>query len=269
MLGGKTTTVRYARIPGVPANATSLDVYPQLKRCAAPVVIWVHGGGYRFGDKTNQIAAKARLFNDQGWILVSANYRLTVPGDPTSAHYPDHYDDVAAAVAWVHNHIGDYGGDPNRVALLGHSAGADIVANVASNPAYLRGQGLGLRALRCAGPLDSEGFDKVASDAGAGPDSAQWKVALGNEPDYQSVTSAVTWIHRGAGIPATISVVRGTPKRRRIEQDYLDRLAAAGVKTTKIDASRLSHMEVSTRIGAPADKVMTPPLMAFLTRCFN
>ena len=269
MLGAMPTTVRYATIPGVPANLTSLDVHPQTRTCAAPVVIWVHGGGYRFGDKRNQIAAKARLFNDRGWILVSTNYRLTVPGDPSSAHYPDHYDDVAAAVAWVHDHIADYGGDPNRIALLGHSAGADIVANVASNPAYLHAVGLGLGALRCAGPLDSEGFDKVTSDAEAGSDSAQWKVALGNEPDYQRVTSAVTWVRRGVGIPSTIVVVRGQPTRVRIEQGYLDQLAGAGVTTAKIDASSLSHMEVSTRIGSPGDKVMTPPLLAFLTRCFS
>ncbi len=75
--------------------------------CSAPVVVWVHGGGYQKGNKSQQMNAKVRLFNERGWILVSANYRLTVPGDPASANYPDHLDDVAAAVAWVHANITD------------------------------------------------------------------------------------------------------------------------------------------------------------------
>ena len=61
---------------------------------------------------------------------MSVNYRLTSTGDLASAHYPDHYRDVTAAVAWTRAHIWSWGGDPDRIALLGHSAGADIVANV-------------------------------------------------------------------------------------------------------------------------------------------
>ena len=57
------------------------------------------------------------------------NYRLTDPASPTPAVYPTHNQDVAAAVAWVHDHIRDYGGDPSRIALLGHSAGAQLAAD--------------------------------------------------------------------------------------------------------------------------------------------
>ena len=74
---------------------------------------------------------------------------------------PPRDEDVAAAVGWVHDHIRAYGGDPDRLALLGHSAGADIVANVADQPRYLASVGLAPADLDCAGPLDTEGFDKV------------------------------------------------------------------------------------------------------------
>jgi arylformamidase len=121
----------------------------------------VHGGGYVIGDKANQMRYKIDLFNTQGWILVSVNYRLSRP-DKGAAQFPDHFMDVAAAVAWVHEHIDEYGGDPSRIALLGHSAGADIVANVGVNPAYLQTYGLNLNALTCLAPLDTEGFDKVS-----------------------------------------------------------------------------------------------------------
>jgi acetyl esterase/lipase len=264
------TTVAYETIAGVAPNLTSLDVHAPASACGAPVVVWVHGGGYQTGDKANQMADKVRLFNGHGWVLVSVNYRLTKPGDPTSAQYPDHFHDVAAAVAWVHRNIAGYGGDPARVALLGHSAGADIVSNVADNPAYLAQQGLDLKAITCAGPLDTEGFDKATAGA-RDPDGekAQWKVALGNQADYLTSTSATLLVKPGMGIPPTIGVVRGTAQRRQVETDYLAALRSAGIATTSIDARSLSHQQVNQRIGAPGDTVMTAPLVDFLTTCFS
>jgi arylformamidase len=264
---GTARTVAYRSIPGVPADAVSVDVWAPATACRAPVVMWVHGGGYHTGDKANQIAAKRSLFNGRGWILVSVNYRLTVAGDPSSAHFPDHYDDVASAVAWVRSNIARYGGDPGRLALLGHSAGADIVANVAGNPTYLAAKGLGLGVLDCAGPLDTEGFDKVTS-VGDG-ESAQWESALGNEPGYLTKTSATRFVKGGTGVPATIGVYRGTAQRQQIEKAYLEKVASLGVRTATIDARTLSHGEVNSRIGAAGDTVMTPPLVSFLTTCFR
>ena len=150
--GDLPSTVAYDTIAGVDPNLLSLDVYPpSTAACDAPIVMWVHGGGYQIGDKRNQMLDKVALFNDAGWILVSVNYRLTAPGAASSAQYPDHFHDVASAVAWVHDNIASYGGDPERIALLGHSAGADIVSNVATNPSYLQAVGLDLGSLRCAG----------------------------------------------------------------------------------------------------------------------
>jgi acetyl esterase/lipase len=232
--------------------------------------MWVHGGGYQIGDKRNQIRDKVKLFNDAGWVLVSVNYRLTVPGQAASAVFPDHYTDVATAVGWVHDHIASYGGDATRIALLGHSAGADIVANVVTNPTYLATVGLDLSSIRCAGPLDTEGFDKAAANAGD-PDGerTQWKSALGNNPDYVTATSATSLVKPGIGIPPMIGVVRGTPQRQQIETTFLSTLAANGIDATTIDARTLTHAEVNANIGKASDAVMTAPLMSFLTTCFT
>ena len=118
--------------------------------------------------------------------------------------------------------IAEYGGDPSEIALLGHSAGADIVANVVTNPAYLAAHGLGLDAVTCAGPLDTEGFDKPQAGADD-PDGEQeqWNAALGNDPAYLTDTSATLRIQPGIGIPPMIGVVRGTPRRRAIETEFL------------------------------------------------
>ncbi len=259
-------TVAYRTVPDVDANLTSLDVHPPARGCDHPVVVWVHGGGYRIGDKSNAMSAKVRWANDRGWVLVSVNYRLTRPeGDPASARYPDHYDDVAAAIAWVHAHIDGYGGDPGRIAVLGHSAGADIVSNVLVVPDYLRAHGLDLTDVVCGGPLDTQGFDKARAGTA---EQRQWQLALGNRPDYLTRTSATPNVRRGSGIPPMIGVVRGDAARQAIERAFLDAVHASGSATTLIDARSLTHMQVNRSIGASGDRVMTPPLTRFLTECF-
>ncbi|WP_448543263.1 alpha/beta hydrolase [Roseiflexus sp.] len=265
----QSTTLAYHTIAGVDPDLLSLDIYTPPNAQNAPVVMWVHGGGYVIGDKANQMRYKIDLFNTQGWILVSVNYRLSRP-DKGAAQFPDHFMDVAAAVAWVHEHIDEYGGDPSRIALLGHSAGADIVANVGVNPTYLQTYGLNLNALTCLAPLDTEGFDKVAAGVGdpAG-EQQQWKNALGNNPNYLTETSATLLIQPNIGIPPVLGVVRGNARRQHIEIAFLETLATAGVPVTRIDAHTLSHNEVNSQIGAPGDTVMTPPLMNFLKSCFE
>lgn len=265
---GLRTTVAYRRIAGVPRNATSLDLHAPADACDAPVVVWVHGGGYHHGDKANGMRDKVALFNRQGWILVSVNYRLTRVGDPSSAHYPDHYEDVAAALGWVEDNIADYGGDAGRVALLGHSAGADIVANVAAEPTYLADQGASADLIGCLAPLDTAGFDKPRASAVEG---RQWLDALGNNPDYLTDTSATLLLRSGEAAPPpdTLSVYRGNLRRQAVELDYLRATRQAGGETVAVDARSLTHGQVSSRIGAAGDRVMTPPLLRFLRTCFT
>ena len=171
------TTVAYRTVPGVARDLTSLDLYVPPRRCrrraAVPIVVWVHGGGYLKGDKSQQVAAKVALVAKRGWIFASVNYRLSRPG-AGDAEYPDHYDDVASAIAWLRKHVRKRGGDPERIALLGHSAGADIVSNVAVNPTYLRRRGQALRALSCFAPLDTAGFDKPKASPGS-RSSGAWR----------------------------------------------------------------------------------------------
>jgi acetyl esterase/lipase len=262
-------TVAYRSVPGVSPAFVSLDLHVPPARCrrraAVPVVAWVHGGGYRVGDKSQQIAHKVALFARRGWIFASINYRLSRPG-AGSARFPDHYDDVAAAVAWLRKNVRRRGGDPGRIALLGHSAGADIVSNVAVNPRYLRAHRRRLGSLRCFAPLDTAGFDKPRASP---REQVQWQVALGNLPDYMTATSATLIARRGAGIPPVFTIYRGTPRRQRIETAFAERLRALGVPATLVDARTLNHQQVNARIGAPGDRVMTPPLVAFLRRCFK
>jgi arylformamidase len=256
--------IAYENVPGVAPDLVSLDVYPPDHGCPAPVVIWVHGGGWSIGDKRNQMPDKVELFNDAGYVVVSVNYRLTDPASPDPVRYPTHDEDVAAAVAWVHDHIAGYGGDPARLALLGHSAGAQIVASVATDARFLGAHGLGLDALRCAAPLDTEGYD-VSGPAGAG--IGIYRNAFGDDPATWADASPQSHVAPGKGIPPFLLVERGTLARRRAAETFAQHLRDAGVAVTMVEARGLTHAQVNSQIGAPGDTVITPPLSTFLADC--
>jgi acetyl esterase/lipase len=244
----------------------SVDVFPPASGCPAPVVVWVHGGGWRIGDKSNQMTDKVRLFNDLGYVVVSVNYRLTDPAAADPVQYPTHAEDVAAAVGWVHDRIGKYGGDPRRIALMGHSAGAQIVANVATDPQFLGAHDLALDDLACVAPIDTEGFD-VSRQGQFG--TQIYLDAFGTDPEVWAEASAVNHIARGAGIPRHLLVRRGTLPRQRQLEGYANTLTAAGVPVTIVDARGLSHAQVNNQIGAPGETVMTPAITTFVAECFG
>lgn len=94
------------------------DLDPEAK---APVLIQVHGGAWIIGNKDQQGAPLMAHMADRGWVCVAINYRLS----PRST-WPDQIVDVKRAIAWVKDHIADYGGDPNFVAITGGSAGGHL-----------------------------------------------------------------------------------------------------------------------------------------------
>jgi arylformamidase len=105
-----------------------------------PVVVLVHGGGWTIGDNRccGLYSSVGQFLASQGIGVVLPNYRLS----PAVTH-PEHIRDVARAVRWTHDHIAEYGGDPKRIYLMGHSAGGHLVALLATDESYLKAEGLG------------------------------------------------------------------------------------------------------------------------------
>ncbi|MFT4008841.1 MAG: alpha/beta hydrolase [Nocardioidaceae bacterium] len=95
----------------------------------APVLLHVHGGAWMVGQKATQGVPLLTEMAAAGWVCVDINYRLS-PG----ANWPDHIVDVKAAIAWVKEHIADYGGDPGFLAITGGSAGGHLAALAALTP---------------------------------------------------------------------------------------------------------------------------------------
>lgn len=120
------------RIPNLsygPAGKRNLlDLYRHRARpTGAPVLIHLHGGGYKSGHKNSQALPLLRHLAEQGWVCISANYRLL----PEAADFRDHLVDAKRLIAWVREHGPSYGADPERIVLAGSSAGAHLSAMAA------------------------------------------------------------------------------------------------------------------------------------------
>ncbi|MBR2656060.1 MAG: alpha/beta hydrolase [Loktanella sp.] len=91
----------------------------------APVIVYIHGGGFMAGTHT-ETAADLRWCADKGWLVISVEYRLFGPDRPTWGAAPE---DVRCALVWTSAHAASFGGDPTRLALLGDSAGGNLAIN--------------------------------------------------------------------------------------------------------------------------------------------
>ena len=144
--------------------AQIVDVYrPDACRDTfCPVVLWVHGGGWKHGDMQGRAATQMMTaWAARGIVMVGVNYRLS----PAVKH-PAHVEDVASAISWAHDNIADYGGDASRLSLLGHSAGAHLVALVATNPRFLAAHKLTpAGAIKNVFPIDTASFDLTQPSA--------------------------------------------------------------------------------------------------------
>lgn len=109
-----------------------LDLYSNGNGTAKPVVVFVHGGSWKRGDKSQYAFAGRKLAKSEA-IVIIPNYRLF-----PEVKFPFFVDDVAEVVAWTQANVSKYGGDPNKIILAGHSAGAEIAALVAYDPQYLK-----------------------------------------------------------------------------------------------------------------------------------
>ena len=162
--------------PAVPSQ-NQLDLYAPdgvTAKDHRPVVVYVHGGAWAIGDKANQIQDKVNLFTGAGYVFVSVNYRLSPDsGDPQTnpgrIKFPDHPHDVGEAIGWLTGHVSDYGGDPDRIALIGHSAGAHLVSLVSTDPQYISAYGVHEWQLIGTVSLDSDAYDIPHRIATGGP----------------------------------------------------------------------------------------------------
>jgi arylformamidase len=259
-------TVAYAQHDGAPVGRTSLDLYlPPSPRCA-PVFVFVHGGAYCCGDKSNDIVGPASWLTRNGFIVASVNYRLTQGRGAVT--FPDFENDVADAVGWLRTHIGEWGGDGSRIVLAGHSTGGEMVALIGSDPAILQHGGLETTSLRCVVVLDAGTLDMNAALARGGNISL-YTQAFGTKPSEWSAANATEQAARGAVVKRWFVALRPgeKPPKLAMQQAFVATLRRVGADVTTVDASSIGHAQVINDIGRAGDTLMTEPIARFLAGC--
>ncbi|MDI3380733.1 alpha/beta hydrolase [Xenophilus aerolatus] len=171
--------VRHAGLPYGPDPAQRLDIYRPAQAQQAPVLVMIHGGGWMYGDKAAASVVDAKIdhwVRERGFVFASVGYRL-VP----QVTVLQQAEDIARALALVQSQAAAWGADPRQVVLMGHSAGAHLVALLSAAPQLARAQGA--QPWRATIALDSAALDTVALmqrrhlplyDRAFGSDPALW-----------------------------------------------------------------------------------------------
>lgn len=233
----------------------------------APLVVFVHGGGWKRGDKKMMKgSAKLEHWLAQGYAVASVNYRL-VP----AATVEQQAADVAAAVAYLKNNAARLGFDSERIALVGHSAGAHLVALVGTDPQWLRGAGLSMSDIAGVVPLDGAGYD-VPAQMGENPRlmGDTYEQAFGTDPVRQRALSP-TFQAAAPNAPAflILHVERDDAVAQSKALGEALRKAGTEAKVQGFKGKGLrGHMEINRKLGE-AGYPATPVVDAFLQKIFG
>jgi arylformamidase len=243
-----------------------LDFWP-ARGGSAPLVVFVHGGGWKRGDMDNATGKhKPPHYNGLGYAFASINYRL-VP----DATVEQQAADVASSVAWFRANAGRLGIDANRIVLMGHSAGAHLVALVGTDERYLRGAGLSFADLSGVIPLDGAAYD-VPGQMVDGNRFMQktYAQAFGPDPVRQRALSpTLQAASPNASSFLILHVQREDGARQSAGLADALRSAGANVQLQGFAGEGLKgHMEIKRSLGDP-NYPATPVVDAWLARVFG
>ena len=246
-----------------------LDVYAPANAKHLPVVFWIHGGGWQTGDKAN-VQEKPKFFLDQGFVFASINHRLLPEVDMGSL-----IGDVAKAFGWVQKHIAEYGGDPQRVLVGGHSSGAQLATLICTDDRYLKAEGASFRSLIGCVPVDGDTYDVPAIIETAetrrrvhGQEQAKFghREKFGNSPEKHKDFSAVTHVAKDKGIPPFLVLhVANHPDNSAQAFRLGSVLKEAGIPVKVFGAKDTDHTQINANLGTAGDP-STAELLAFLQR---
>jgi arylformamidase len=219
-----------------------MDVYIPRDARGATVVFMVHGGAWRLGDKAaaTVVESKVTRWVGQGMIFVSVNYRMLPGADPLTQA-----DDVAMALAKAQSLAASWGGDPSRFVLMGHSAGAHLVALLASAPAITARQGA--RPWLGTVFLDSAALD--VTKIMASRHHRLYDKAFGAEASYWRDASP---FHRLTGAAAPLLAVCSTQRSDSCPQarGFVAKASSLGIRAGVL-AVDMSHKEINRDLGLP------------------
>jgi acetyl esterase/lipase len=273
-----------------------LDVAAPAGARGAPVVLFIHGGSWMYGDKNRfgLYRGLGRFLAQHGVVAVMANYRLT-----PAVRHPEHVKDVARAFAWTRRHVAEYGGDPDRIILCGHSAGGHLVSLLATDESYLKIPELKLGPADWAAikgvigvcgvyhiPAPAE-FDRMADGLlgslleEAGVDMAEvagirgllvqagqglnpFPKVFGRDPEVCRLASPVNHVRKGLPPFLLLHAEEDFPGLPEMAREFTDALRKAGNTVDLLKASGRTHRSILFQL--TGDDPVGEALLSFIAR---
>lgn len=230
----------------------ALDVYrPEGADKPLPLVVFIHGGGWSEGDKGRH-PRKGTWFARSGFVYATVNYRLS----PKVKH-PAHVQDVARALAWLHQNAARFNADPSRVYLVGHSAGAHLAALVATDPRHLEQHGLSPAIIDGVALLDGSGYDvHKRMPTTRGWMRQMYRNAFGEDPQLWKDASPALHVRAERPLPSFL-IFHVTKRPQAIKQAALfaEALKRAGGQATVVPVRTRNHATINRRLGMRNDLV--------------
>lgn len=249
-----------------------LDIYAPDGAKNLPVVFWIHGGGWQTGDKTS-VQNKPQAFVEKGFVFVSTNYRLLPNVDMGTL-----VRDVAKSLGWVHKHIAGHGGDPKRIFVMGHSAGAQLAALLCTDNRYLKAEDVPFSALKGCVPVDGDTYDVPAIIEtgetrrrvhGQPQPKFGHREKFGNDPAKHRDFSAVTHVAKDKGIPPFLILhVSDHPDNSAQAFRLGAVLRDAGASVKVFGAKETNHIKINANLGLPNDPA-TKALFEFVSQALK
>lgn len=217
-----------------------LDWYPaRSNRSRAPVIIFVHGGAWALGDRS-QVHSKPEYFTAQGYHFASVSYTLF-----PAANAQTQAMQVGTAVNWIHKNASRLGGDPNRIALMGHSAGCHL-----SSLATLSGAAMPVKALVCN---DTRAYDLAFLAKTNGGSLPMLYKAPFTRRNLWEAWSPISYTGLKEQPPALVAWSGGSG-RDRVSKRFADALERDGVEVHRFDGKRkYNHISINSRMGRERD----------------
>jgi acetyl esterase/lipase len=233
-----------------------------------PTVVFVHGGGWAWGDRTQRFGGAdvyrniGRFLAGQGIGAAVIGYRLVWTVD-----WREQLGDVARAVAWVQAHVGEHGGNGGRLFLMGHSAGAQLGARVATDPTWLAQAGADVQGVCGVAAVSGAGFDLGDIESyRAGFDPLYFAERFGGsrlDGSWWHDASVVPWLDSSDPPFLVISATGESPALRRQSAVLVEALRTAGVAATAVTVRGSSHERIILELSR-ADKTAGPAILRFL-----
>lgn len=211
-----------------------LDVYLPAKPVSdAPVLLFLHGGGFMEGDRAHY-GFVAAPYAKHGVITVVSGYRLATPG----VSYPAQSDDAKAAISWINKNIAKFGGNPGALYLSGHSVGATLIADVSFDRAWMKSAGIA--------PDSIKGIAAISGDYDLSPGE---NVAYAPTAQIEAQASPLRHIVDPAPV-ALIAYGTNEGKMRDSAEELARQLQAREVKTRLLVLQGEDHKDTALSFGA-------------------